>query len=297
MRHLLIGLFGLLVLATHAPAQQEPGSAGNDPVYTQDSINPMLGALEPAPTLQTPQAALEFYLDAGGDDEFDRAAHVLNLRLMPDVSAERAATLARRLYFVIDQELWIDWETLPDRPDGMDDSAPLNGSSPLIGQPRKSLRVGAIRIGDRDATIRLQRVTTGKPGDTPRWLISPFTVASIDAMYQAHGPGWLDERMPEWARVRAFGGVMIWQIIAMGLTFLIAPLLAWAATYALKWTLARVPAPTLGLYDALRWPVTFFLASIMISLVFSAGLSLPGNIAAIIDPLVLLMIAATGAWI
>lgn len=301
MRSVLISVLLLLALATPTRAQEDaPAPAQNDPVYVQDAINSSLGpldALDPPPNLETPQAAMEFFIRSGEADDFERAAHALNLRLMPDLSPSEAATLAKRLFFVIKQELWIDWESLPDRADGMDDSAPLNGSSPLIGRPRKDVRVDSIRLDGRDVEIRLQRVTTGSADQTPRWLLSPYTVANIDALYDAHGPGWLDERMPGWARVRAFGGVMVWQLIAIGLTLIVMPLLAWAVTWLVNWLLKRFPAPAIGLYDALHWPVTFFLAAVLISIVFSAGLSLPGNIATVMDPVVLLLVAATGAWI
>ncbi|MEQ8316410.1 MAG: mechanosensitive ion channel [Phycisphaerales bacterium] len=296
MRGFLKLLLCTILLVTSVCAAQDAG----EPVYTQDEINPSLEAIEsldPPPVLETPQSALEFFVAACDDDDFTRAAHALNFRLMPDVSSQDAARLAEKLFFVMNQELWIDWESLPDRPDGMDDSAPLNESGPMIGQPRKSIPIGSIDLGDRDATIRLQRVTTGGDGETPRWLISPYTVQNIDAMYEAHGPGWLDERMPEWARVRGWGGVMVWQIIAMILTFVLAPTIAWAGTWCLKWLLKRAPVPAIGIYDALHWPVTFFIAAIMISIAFSVGLSLPGNIGTIVDPLVLLLVAGTGAWI
>jgi small-conductance mechanosensitive channel len=287
----------LLALTPLARGQDQSTPGANEPVYILDAINPMLGEPAPSTEFQTPQSTLEFFIRAGKDNDFERAAHALNLQRMPDAAPDEAAALARRLFFVLEQELWIDWESLPDRPDGMDDSAPINGSSPLIGTPRKNIRVDSIRVDGRDVEIRLQRVATAGPDQVPRWLIAPSTVSHIDALYAAHGPGWLDERMPEWARVRAFGGVMVWQLIAIGLTLMVVPLLAWAATWLLKWLFKRLPAPTIGLYDALHWPVTFFLAAIMISIVFSAGLSLPGNIATIVDPVVLLLVAATGAWI
>lgn len=292
----LIAILLAIAFAAGGAVAQDTGANG-DPVYVQDSINPNLGQSDPPPNLETPQSAVEFFLRACKDDEFSRAAHALNLRLMPEASALEATLLAERLFFVMNQELWIDWESLPDRPDGMDDSSPLSGSSPMIGKPRKSITIGSIDLDGRDAAIRLQRVTTGAEGETPRWMISPFTVENIHDMYAAHGPGWLNERMPEWAQVRAWGGVMMWQLIAMLLTFLIVPFVAWVVTWVLHWLLRKGNVNTFGIYDALRWPVTFFLAAIMISVVFSAGLSLPGYIATVVDPVVLLLVAATGAWI
>ncbi len=285
----------LLIFAIPAPTWAQDRSS--EPVYTQESINPGLGALDPPATLETPQSTMEFFLRACEKEDFGRAAHALNLRLMADTSRVDASQLAERLFFVINQELWIDWEALPDRPDGMDDSSPLNGSGPMIGQARKSISIGSVGVDGRDAAIRLQRVTTGDVGETPRWLISAFTVENIDAMYEAHGPGWLNERMPDWAQVRGLGGVMVWQLITMVLTFIIAPFLAWMITWVLRWILRKGRVKTFGVYDALHWPVTFFLAAIMISVVFSGGLSLPGYFATVVDPVVLFSVAATGAWI
>lgn len=229
--------------------------------------------------------------------EFSRAAHALNLRLLPDISPDEATELARRLYFVINQELWIDWESLPDRPDGMDDGAPLNGSDPMVGQPRKSISIGSIDLEGRDAVIRLQRVIEKGDGATPRWLLSPFTVENIDAMYDLYGPGWLDRNMPEWAQARGWGRTMIWQWLAMLLTVLVAPALAYAATRIFKLVLRKGPWPRIGLYDALHGPLTFFIMAVSISLVFGTVMSLPGRVAAIFDPVMLLFVAGTGAWV
>ena len=294
---LLLPLLTTFMLVAMATAQDEASSDGDAPAFEQEELNPMLEPLDEPGAFQTPQATMELFIQACSEDRFDQAAHAMNFRLMPDISAHRATQLAERLYFVMNQELWIDWESLPDRPDGMDDSSPLNQSGPMIGKPRRSIALGSIDVGGKDAVIRLQRVRiTDRDGEL-RWLISPFTIQNIEALYEAHGPGWLDERMPTWARARGWGRVMIWQWVAMVLVILIAPTIAYGLTWGIRWVLNKSPVPRIGLYKTLHWPVTAFLATILISIAFGVGLSLPGNVASFVDPIVLLSVAATGAWV
>jgi len=291
----------LALFAGPSTLAQGDGSSDQDVLaFEQAELNPMLGELVELDLLgsfQTPQATMEFFIRACSEKHFERAAHAMNFRTMPELSASQAAQLAERLYFVMNQELWIDWESLPDRPDGMDDSSPLNQSGPMIGKQRRSIAVGSIDVDGKDAVVRLQRVRIEGLDGAVRWLISPFTVQNIDALYEAHGPGWLDERMPAWARVRGWGRVMLWQWGVMILVLLIAPAAAYGLTWGLRWLLNKSPLPRIGLYKALHWPVTVFLATILVSIAFGVGLSLPGNVATFVDPIVLLSVAATGAWV
>lgn len=55
------------------------------------------------------------------DDNFARAAHVLNLSVVPvEEQAEQAPRLALMLAFVLRRHNLIDWSDLPDQPDHPD---------------------------------------------------------------------------------------------------------------------------------------------------------------------------------
>jgi hypothetical protein len=66
-----------------------------------------------------PQATLEHFLSTARNGEHLRAAHALNLNLIPlSEQAEQAPQLARRLLYLLENRVGIDWERLPDRRDG-----------------------------------------------------------------------------------------------------------------------------------------------------------------------------------
>jgi len=209
-RHILRALLVLVAIVPIACAQsQETWYEIDELPLSRDAVN-----------LRTPQACVESFVDACHEDDFDRAALSLDLRLLQPIDDLDAARLAEHLFFVLNQELWIDWETLPDRPDGVVEPGLLGRDGPLVGTPRRSIRIGAIDLAGREIPIRIHRV---KPGDAdPVWLFSAQTVENIDALYQEHGPSWIARSVPPWASAR-LGGVQVWQIVALAITFVGAP--------------------------------------------------------------------------
>jgi hypothetical protein len=51
----------------------------------------------------------------------------------------------------------IEWDNLPDRPDGQIDYA-VGGNKPVAGQPRRSIPFGNVILAEREITLRIQRV-------------------------------------------------------------------------------------------------------------------------------------------
>ena len=95
--------------------------------------------------------------------DFERAAESPNFQLL-DRSAEASPSeIARRLYFVLNQELWIDWDLLPDRPDGATDPG-LVGQNGDAGRARRSISMGSITLGEREVPVRVQRVDRSSGG-------------------------------------------------------------------------------------------------------------------------------------
>ncbi|MEZ5594261.1 MAG: hypothetical protein R3F53_27610 [Gammaproteobacteria bacterium] len=127
------------------------------------------------------------------------------------MQALRAAELARQLYYVIEQKLWIDWEDLSDRPDGQIDVGAAN--NPLIGVPRRSLKLGSIELDGRDAAIRLQRVKL--PEQEPIWVSRQPQWENIDELYALYGPGFLQQHLPDWAKQRVLARMPLWKWLAL----------------------------------------------------------------------------------
>jgi hypothetical protein len=199
-----------------------------DPVTQLDAVNPSLRPLDDTPNLETPQACVENFVLSCRDSDYERAARSLNFRLLGGVSGEQAARRAEKLYYVLNQQLWVDWEALPDRRDGMLEGDALAASNPMIGQPRKSLSIGGITVDGRRIPIRLERVRG--PNIEPVCLFSAHTVDNIELLYKVHGPRWLERSFPNWARDRVWGGIAVWKWVAVVLILLAAPIFGYVLT-------------------------------------------------------------------
>jgi hypothetical protein len=174
--------------------------AEDTPWFETGTLNAGLPEADPPPNLMTPQAALEHFLAAARAGNHPRAAHALNLNLIPPPQqAQRAPPLVRRLLYLLENRVSIDWERVPDRRDGrldpslLEESA-LSGSGADPGRLRRSIGLGSLSLGDRPVPVRIQRVRPA--GGEPRWVFSAQTVENIPALYERHGPDWIERRMP-----------------------------------------------------------------------------------------------------
>ncbi|HEA28666.1 MAG TPA: mechanosensitive ion channel [Leeuwenhoekiella sp.] len=184
----------------------------NDAYYVINRLNKSIGLPDNSINLQTPQATLEHFIISCRNKDYVAASKALNLNLMPDnITQEQAATLAEKLYFVLEQRNNIEWNSLADRPDGQTDFSTSTNKA-IAGKPRRSIAFGEMEVDGRDVVLRLQRVKYKDYGAF--WTISPNTVENIDALYAIYGPRKLDRMMPGWARLR-FWGMPIWKFIGM----------------------------------------------------------------------------------
>ena len=242
---------------------------------------------EPKANLETPQASVEHFIEYARAEDFDRAALSLNMRLLRDLSPAQAA---EQLYFVLTQELWIDWSSLPDRADGMLDSGSIAGSSPMVGKERSSIPLGDIQANGRSVPIRVERVEDGNGEQV--WQFSAQSVENIPLLYAEHGPGWIDRNTPDWASERVMGGVAIWKIIMIVLTLIIAPVAGLLTARVLRWASTKTEKIDLTLLKKFDWPISVVVAAFIVFVVVEFGLSLPGVIATIADPIVLVLFVA-----
>jgi small-conductance mechanosensitive channel len=259
-----------------------------DPFFALSALNAGLDAPGEAVNLQTPQAALEHFVRTGRDERWAEAAHVLNLNLVAeDRQPALAPALAEQLFYVIDTQLGFDWEGLPDRPDGAEDPT-VGQSGPLVGEPRRSLRVGALTVGERDVTVRLQRVRVGEA--PPVWVFSPQTVENVPGLYEAFGPGPVDRAVPAWARVEVLGQTPLWTWLVLLAAAALFGLLAWAAGRWARRALHRSDSHWVrGLGDRVAVPIAFVIGLFALSLFAGFALSLPGPVATV---LTILLVAA-----
>ena len=207
--------------------------------------------------------------------------------------------MARKFYYTLNQRLWIDIEELPDRSDGQ----PINrvgSDNPLAGSPRRSIRLGQIDIDEwKQVRVRLQRVKASD--QEPVWLFSAQTVEKIPALYEAYGPNWLEEAIPDWAKSRVAGKVPAWEWVALVLYISLGIAIGYAAQHFIGLIILHRQRKERmwfeRLIDALSVPIACAAAAFTIYLLKSATLSLTAPVNAVLDPLLLVMVVASIAWL
>ena len=175
----------------------------------------------------TPRSAVNGYLTACRDGDYERAAEYLDLgRLKPQERARQGSILARHFKVMIDHTLWIDLDSLSDAPEG----------NAAHGQTAGHERVGTIHTAKGPVDITLERVA--REDGVLIWKFSPTTVAKIPALYAEFGYGTLGEWLPEPLFEITFLEVELWQWIALLLLAAIAIVASWLIA-ALMARLAR----------------------------------------------------------
>ncbi len=278
-------LWLLLMAAALAgqPAFAQSGSSG-PAAFEQPALNPGLGPLPDRIHRDTPQAAMESFVDAteAGDDA--GAAHLLNLADVPEAEqAARGPELARRLAVVIDRNLVVDWDGLLGRPDAVDVRAP--SEEPMAGEPRQSLLIGLLNLDGRPVAIRLNRVIP--EGGAPAWVFSEQSVRRIDRLYARYGPSDLELALPEPVRAVAFWDLRWWEVIGLPVLAVLLIVVA-RSTFALLGRLARgEDRPLLRrVMRELRWPVTILLLTAILQLATARFFVVSGKIATLTGPLI-----------
>ncbi|MGC1451216.1 MAG: mechanosensitive ion channel family protein [Candidatus Sulfotelmatobacter sp.] len=140
------------------------------------------------------------FLIAARKDDYELAARYLNTRLR----GERATTLARQLYAVLDRRLPPKLNQLSDKPEG---------SRTDLLNPEQEL-VGTINSDTRKVDIFVERVDRGKSGSV--WLFSSKTLEAIPGLYEEINVAPLDSILPE---------------VLVNVRFLDIPLFEWLAVF------------------------------------------------------------------
>ncbi len=130
------------------------------------------------------------------------------------------------MFYLLENEVGIDWDVLPDRPDGLISIPNANaGTKKLVGQPRRSILMGGLVYQDRELPIRLQRVKV--KDQSPVWVFSPSTVENIGLMYKVYGPSQLAQLLPKWTQFTIFN-MPLWKwlvfLIITAISYLVARL-------------------------------------------------------------------------
>ena len=236
--------------------------------------------------LATPQGALESFLDALDRGDAAAAAHVLNLADIPPAEQSgRGPELARELGSVLRRRAVISWAKLLERPDALD--ARQSSSVAMAGEPRRSLLIGVIDEGAREAAIRLNRVRPAE-GD-PVWVFSNRTVDQIPALYDRYGPTRMERALPPWMKRETLLGLKLWELVGLPLAFLAA----WIAGALTRRLFHALSARATGLrarifLHAVRWPSIIVVCTTVILYAALVIFSVSATIASVLTPMILI---------
>ena len=283
-------------------AQSSGESVSGEPVaFEAEELNPALhgdlgGAWAGDTGLSTPQAAVENFVLSARDGEWGTAARSLDFRLVPDVTPERAKRLAERFFFVLNQELWIDWSLLPDRPDGVVDASVMGSNGPMVGERRRSIQIGSIALGRREIPVRVNRLA--RPGGEPVWLFSAQTVENIGALYGQHGPSPLARLAPSWAKERGWWRVPYWQWGILGVMAVAIPLVGWLVARLTVFAVSsRLPPRGAELARSLSWPVALAVSLAAAVMLVEWALALPAEIGNPVKAFLKVALIASLGWL
>lgn len=280
-------------------AQPEAGALTgeyNEAYYVLDELNAGLSDSDEAFNLQTPQAALEHFVLSSRADEFVRAARALNLNLLPEAEqAEAAPELARKLFYLLESKNLINWDALPDRPDGQVAAIP-GSTSPQAGSPRRTLLLGELTLDNRPISINVQRVRVAE--GEPVWVFSANTVENIPALYETFGPTALDRALPTWSKNRPFWGVAVWEWGALLLLIVACALFGWLTS-----TLSNIIAERTGddfvsaLIDRVTAPIALTVAFGLLFGLTSGGLPFTDAVLSFVSPLMWVLFIVALIWL
>ena len=293
-RAVLFGLRGFAALAvallftSSVVAQEESGL-----FYSVDAINSGL-VQEPADQVDrtAPRQTMRGFFEATEAENFDLAAHYLNLsEIPPEQQSEIGPEIARNLSSVLARQVWVDWSDLSSRPDAMAEGP--SDSNPRAGQPRRNILISTLETSASIYDIRIARY---KPPDSLAvWLFTPQSVDNVDALRDAFGPRPYEKWIPESLK-RKFAGLWLWEWIAIPVLLFALSLLGYATHQATLWLAGRSGRTWLqkGL-DRSSMPVAILVMASATQLLVAHVLSFSGPVQAVLRPaLIVLMVFGFG---
>lgn len=266
----------------------------NEAYYVLNRVNKSIGLPPNRLNFQTPQSVLEHFILQSRNNNYQDAAYALNLNLYPDnISEEDAAILAEKLYFVLNQRVNINWDELPDRPDGQIDIQTTTNQA-VAGNPRRSIVFGEVDMDGRGIVFRVQRVKYKDYGAF--WLISQNTVENIDALYATYGPRKLDRMMPDWARIKILK-MPVWKFVGALITLVICYFIGKFVAYFLRKVFLRSNKKWINhIANKLATPAGFAVGVLAFYLLLNHLISFAGAFASTLYAVLLVIVIGSVTW-
>ncbi|HYR56258.1 MAG TPA: mechanosensitive ion channel family protein [Myxococcaceae bacterium] len=182
----------------------------------------------------TPLSTVQGFLRAAHAEQYEIAAHYLYLNHIPMAEQLReGARLARRLRFVIDRKLFLDYSKISDDPEGNAGSHP------------KRVQLGTLPLQNASQPIRLVRIE-----DAPNqlvWVFDEETVKAIDRLYESYGPPF-GETVPQFLFNHSVLELELWQWLGVLVVLLFATVVS-----SLLQRIILAVARRVGRLKNLRW--------------------------------------------
>ncbi|KPQ24625.1 MAG: hypothetical protein HLUCCA13_08900 [Halomonas sp. HL-48] len=213
-----------LTFSSLCAGQTEGGEREESRWYVVDSINSGLDDPPSASSRVTPRESIRNFLELTGKEDYEAAAHMLNLSEFSDEEQrEQGPELARQLAEILQRGEWLSVSNLSGREDAMVEDR--SGENPLVGETRRNIELASIQAKGETYDIRLGRYRVDD--EEAAWLIMPLSVASIPTLYEQFGPSMLESYIPERFE-ESFGILRIWEWIAIPVFLLVIGLVGWA---------------------------------------------------------------------
>ncbi|KKO49235.1 hypothetical protein VT06_08280 [Arsukibacterium sp. MJ3] len=229
-------------------------SHAQEAVFETAVLNTGLAPVPDRIDRRTPRAAMASFLRAANDDDWDAAAHVLDLNdIAPQLQAQQGPKLARQLYEVIVRKIVLDWSLLLHRPDALQTLGGENEAQ--AGESRRSLLIKDLPLDLVPAEIRLNRI---KPANAAQavWIFPSQTLRDVPALHLLYGPSRFEMSLPQAMRAKTIGGLMWWELIGLPLLLLMSITLGWLVHRLLQAIWRRVDSSTAtGILRAMSTPL------------------------------------------
>ena len=282
---LILGFVLLLpvLLMALVPAGAQSSEGPSTRWFATGALNQGLSDAPGFVDRDTPRGLMETFSVAAESEDWQTAAHALDLSgIAPELQAKMGPVLAENLYEVMQRGMWMDWSSLPDRPDGLDATA--SSDDPMAGEPRRNFRLAILDLPERPVEIRISRV---KPENgAPAWVFSEASVANIPALHEVYGPSAFERSLPSFLQQHAFWTLAWWEVIAIPLVVLLALGAAYLSYSMVRRIKRRQPYRIVRTaLDAVQTPIALMAFVGTFSLIKTFVFTFSGPISRILAPL------------
>lgn len=221
--HIVGAVLLALLIPRLALATSLAGSGLRVPSVSSSSSGPAgtSEAKEEEEAPDSPRASFTNYWDLCTRARYAEAARYLDV---PRGADKRAEELARKLYVVLSERLWVD---------------PAELSPQSAGRKDDGLAAGTEELGkvtdaqNRSVPIRIVRHESRSPEDEPRWVFSQSTVQAVDGLYASLRGRWVRDRLPPILLGQGWWALYYWQWLSFpvlaAICLLAGRFLAWVA--------------------------------------------------------------------